>query len=1053
MKKKLLLVSMCVLFATSTLLSMAQLQKVASYKLGTAQNEDTTITLRNYAFYDENCQLVRGVDITAGADGVAYTQKIYSYRYDSVGNMIASWSNQYNKAYDKWNASNDSAVYLYDEHNRLINKTTAMKALKYEYDNLGRLISETDSSLTATSNPVNQKIVYTEFDSEGNPLKFTSDGAFSTYRYKGTFTYDEKGRLIEEANFDLTSGAKKARIEYSYDDFGICNSELHYKAGSTKTDTVVANSVADTLLFSKQTLREAISNGWYELSYYTFSKVNGNYTWSKSASSYKELYVDVKASMVATDLSLTNVSTAEAPNTVKVEFVTPDTAPVVNPSYIIWRNSERVATINHTADTIQYVDSCLENGIYEYMIQVYDATNDIYYSVSSTDTIEVGVPLGAVKNVRVVGGYKGKYTDPDPKVNTTYDTYYVKVSWDVEECKYPVKGYRVWVAPYKTPILEIEGDKDTCEISMPEDESMNIRIDAVYDAGVAEGEYVLLFWDNSQDFDGEPVNDYYLTHVAEYGTHMGGNEASGVGYYIYDDQNNISRRVEYGYNTDGTQSPTYQYFYEYNDKHQLVSEYYRQYSALGEWGRHRETYLYTYDNDGRILSREDTTSYVLRNYHYSTAGVLDSIVELGRKRGGTEYEVVKNITRYTEYNEQGLPVKSEYYHPQYASSCYYTSYSYDEKGRLILSESFKLDSTAYEKFAYEYDSLNIETSKTRYIPVYGSDGQATREFVYSSRVVRELQGDAVYKNYTENYNATTETWKASERYTIETYSPLNGALAPKNIKVSDASTAESPNTVKVECNYPDSKIDNAQYIIWRGWIPVDTVAAPATQGAIIFHDVNVENGTYEYMVQTYDATAQKAFNASSPATITINTQLLPVTNLTYIKTESGEYRDPDTGKLPIYWVHFKWDAPNTTLPIMAYNIYQDGFQIPVKTTTNTNDSVWIYRTNAADIDKQQRSTTIEVTVVYALGESDGVSEVFNLELSALEEVTLYGTAYMEGKTLVVEPQSAVTIYNVAGAIVATYDNQARIDLSAQPTGVYVAVVKVGGVNQILKIAL
>ena len=206
------------------------------------------------------------------------------------------------------------------------------------------------------------------------------------------------------------------------------------------------------------------------------------------------------------------------------------------------------------------------------------------------------------------------------------------------------------------------------------------------------------------------------------------------------------------------------------------------------------------------------------------------------------------------------------------------------------------------------------------------------------------------------------------------------------------------------------------------------------------------------MDQTYDAATNKAFNATDPVKITIDAELNPVSNLRYISTTEGEYRDPELGAMPAYWVHFEWDAPNTYLPIIGYNIYQDGFKIPAATTTNCNDSVWVYR-DEENIDAQQRTTSVEVRVIYSLGESEGVSQDFELELAAVDNVTLTGSAYVAGKTLYTEVQSEVTLYNVAGAVVATYSNNQTIDLSAIPAGVYVAVVKVGNSAQVLKVAL
>ena len=102
---------------------------------------------------------------------------------------------------------------------------------------------------------------------------------------------------------------------------------------------------------------------------------------------------------------------------------------------------------------------------------------------------------------------------------------------------------------------------------------------------------------------------------------------------------------------------------------------------------------------------------------------------------------------------------------------------------------------------------------------------------------------------------------------------------------------------------------------------------------------------------------------------------------------------------------------------------------------------------------QDKTTFVEVKVIYTLGESVAVAETFELEFSAVDKVSYEGTAYVAGKTLYSEPNATVVIYNAAGAVVATYNNKQRYDLSAMAGGVYVAVVRVENNVQIVKVAL
>lgn len=1053
MKKKLLSLGICALIAASALNVSAELQMTASYKLGDSMVAGG-VTAKQLNFYDDENRLIRGVNIATDYAGDSYTEGVYYYEYDENGLLKESWNYQYQPAYERWDGPNDKMVYTYDEQGRLIKKEDPTRGFSYKYDEQGRMTYENYYPINSQSGvTLISEVYYTSFDENGNPLTCESDGMYKDYRFNGTFEYDEQGRRIAYNTFDILSNAKKTKISYTYDELGVCTEELHYKAGSSKPDTVVAGSEADTLRYNKRITREAKGNGWYHRQDWTYSPMTNTkpyqYFWTKNPTSYNELYVDVKGEYAPLNLVVENISTKERPQTVKLTFDVPTTLPC-DASYAIWRSGMLVGTATAVDGKVEYIDEGMTVGTYDYIVQTYDATNDVYYNTSDIVSVDVTLPLTPASNVRVVGGYWGKYSDAQ---TPEHDSFIIKLAWDVEDNDLPILGYRVWVYPWAYPMKEIEGDVKSCELPMTDAECADIRVDVVYEHGIKNGEYTPLFWSTAADFEGEPLPKYYLTYEKNYGDHMGGAGASGINYYIYDSNNNLSRRIDYGYQTDGSTTPLYHYFYEYNEKGQIISEYYRQMNAMGEWGKNKMPYVYSYDNMGRLVSKEDTLSNRIYEYTYDLVGRLSTMTDKGKSWGQDTYDKLYSTTYYKEYDDKGNATYVEFVHAMYASSSYNTTYQYDEQGRVILAESIYPDEVPYEKFEYTYDKYGVQTSMTKYVTERDANYQVTGNFVLSNRTIREAQGNAVYKRYNENYNTDTKEWTNNGRYTMETYSPLNGSLAPKNLVVTDISTPQQPNTIEVECNFPNVKLANAQYIIWRGWIPVDTVTATAAQGIIRYKDVNVQNGTYEYFVQTYDAASGQSFNATAPAVFTLEVELSPVTEIRYIGQTEGIYKDADVGDLPAYWVHFEWDAPETTLEVLGYNVYQDGYKIPVSTTTNCNDSVWVYRDSEENIADQQLSTKVSVGVIYGFGESEWTDATFEIVVNALEKVTLSGSAYVAGKTLYVEPKSQVTIYSVGGSVVATYNDLTAIDLANMPNGVYVAVVKVGDTNQVLKVAL
>ena len=1046
MKKNLLAVGLSALMIASVLQVNADPTMVASYKIGDRMGAEG-ITLKSVNLYDGQNKVIRTYNVATDYAGDSYTETVVRYEYNEQGLLVKDRASQYRPAYGDW-VDGDENVYQYDEQGRLIQIDDANRGYKYTYDENGNLTNEKYYSNSTTTTI--QDINYFDFDANGNPARSESDGYYSDYRFDGVYTYDAQGRCIDIMRH-CVAGTVHSRDTYEFDEAGILTHNYKYMSayGAGGREGGQVGGTKDTLRYDQHIERVNLGNGWYQKTVWTWTYYISQ--WTKGSTVFNELYVNLDGAYAPRNIVAENISTDEQPNTAKVTADVPATLPVEATSYIIWRNGMMVGVVEAVNGKIEFVESNLANDTYEYIVQAYDAANDVYYNCSDIATVAITVPLSPAKNVRVVGGYHGTYEDPQAGA---YETFFIKLAWDVDPCDDTILGYKVWQYPWAYPAVEVTGDVRNCELNMADDEAVNVRVDVVYEHGVKEGEYVPLFWDNSEDFEGEPMPKYYLTYEKNYGDHMGSAGASSINYYIYDNNNNISRRVDYGYQTDGTAVPTYHYFYDYNSNGQLISEFYRQMNALGEWGKNKMTYVYTYDMLGRLATKEDTTSNRLYEYSYDAQGHLVTVTDKGKSWGAEEYDKLYSTTTYSQFDENGNPAYAEFVHAMYASSSYNTTYTYDSEGRILVQESRTPEGMAYEKLEFTYDKYGVETLRVRYTPWYDEKTyQATERFVMSTRTVREAQEGMVYKRYEENYDLKSETWSNNGRYTMETYSPLNGGLTPQNLVVTDASTPDSPNTIEIECNFPKIKLANAQYIIWRGWVPVDTVTATAAQGVIRFRDVNVENGTYEYIVQTYDAATQQSFNATAPVVFTLEVQLDPISNLHYTGTTEGEYRDAELGSMPAYWIHFAWDAPQTTLPILNYNIYQDGFKIPVSQTTNTNDSVWVYREDEENIANQTTTTSVEVKVVYSFGESEGVSQVFELELGALENATLEGSAYVAGKTLFTEPDANVVVYNTAGVAVVTYNNKQQYDLGTLPAGVYLAVVKVGEKAQVLKVAL
>ena len=510
-------------------------------------------------------------------------------------------------------------------------------------------------------------------------------------------------------------------------------------------------------------------------------------------------------------------------------------------------------------------------------------------------------------------------------------------------------------------------------------------------------------------------------------------------YYMYDASNNLSR-MKQNFHDD---SPQYQYFYNYTDN--VLAEYYFiQYKEMGEWTDPKTHTFYTYDDQGFLVSCEDVASRRLYEYVYDEQGRLIEYSDKGKKStSSVEYDKLYSTTYYSDFDENNKPRKEDYVHAMYAGSSKNTTYTYDEVGRVLTSETWKTSAeTPYRKLVYTYDEKGIMTSMLQY---EGNAETGTFDNL-SYRETRTAGDNDTYVLVKEQYKK--EEWQLISEMT-EHYVTIKGEYAPRNLVVTETTVAGVPNSIALTCDVPVTEVPNAQYIIWRDHAPVATVEA--VDGKITFTEGNLENVKHEYIVQSYDAVNNVYYNVSNPAEVEFATEIPTISNLHYIKTTEGVAYDAQGYSMNCYWVHFAWDAPETDLEITGYNIYDAGWAVPQKMAVNTCDSVSVYRELSFDNPDQQKEVTIEVTVVCALGESERVSETFTVEPSAVEEATV-ARVYVAGDYLVVDAADEVALYNVSGVKVAEYSNQSRIDLTQLPAGVYVARIEQNGKVQTMKIA-
>ena len=989
-------------------------------RYGDSMGSSTGITKQTYSFYDENDLLVRKVQNGMQLDGNWTPDYIYIYEY-SDGQLQRYYYRQWQAVYDRWSAAKDSTVYTYDEQGRLIEEVLWWRTTPTVYRDINTYTWEGENMVShkyEIDNNGNRSTSWTRTYSDfvegvaNLPQKEESVGQYASNTYTKTYTYDDQYHvtLIEQVDAD---GNPTGKEEYTYDDKGICTSKVVY---SYSNGAYVNKSKVE---------RNALGNDQYGRYEYSWSSSNSE--WSVNGVHYVETYVESDGTSSPRNMTIENAVSAENPVAVKIACDEP-AYPVAGAQYALWRDWEPVDTVAAANGKVEFLDVKATLGVHTYYVQTID--DALGYGISTPQDFVVEIDLPAISNLRALGGYKGTFEDPQ---SGTYDTYYLKLAWDAPKTELEVLHYEIYEQGFGIPIVVTEDNATTYDFSVAVGNSVTIRVDAVYEYGVSEGEFVTLNFNREADY--ETVNA--MTQKDTYGDVMGFTGKSGISYYLYNDENKIIREYAVGVGYDGVITPEHRYYYMYDENGNLSETYNYQYVATaGSWSDMKEHVTYTYDEQGRLIEKVDgqwgdkyvyTYDSFMQTETYLVGGSTEMWTKTYIFMSGDQPDMMESTGMYETYNF------SEYYY-------------YDEEGRLTEMEStYNADSSPKEKVTYEYDERDMVVEKVTYV---GRNGV----YEESSRELREYMGNGQYKIWTESYDET-DGWYDNGIYSVERYVDLNPQSAPQNVTVENVSTADAPNSVVVTAQMNTPVVPNAAYVLYRGWQAVDTVAANGT--TITFTDANVVNGTYEYIVQSVDSVSGYGYNVSDPAEFVMDTELPEVALFEQLASTEGEYSDPQNGMtLPVYWVHFKWEAPATDFEVLEYRIYQDGQPTPTVVHTDMTslvDSVWVYR--EVDFPEyQQTETELRITVVYSIGESAGYEIPLIVDYSSVADVRNVPQAYVVGRYLYVAPAAEVSIYNAGGMLMGEYCNSERVDLGNLSNGIYVVRVKVGENVQVVKIA-
>ena len=379
MRKNLLALSMCAAMLACAIFANATPSMVASYQYGNSMGSASGVTAKTISLYNSQNKVIRCYNLATDMNNLTFVENVIYYNYDEEGKLVEEYNRQYRTAYNDW-VNGERTVYEYDEQGRIIKKLNDNRCYEYTYNEQGFLQNE--KYLSTTSDNTIQDITYFDFDGNGNPARSESNGYQSDYRFTAVYTYDELGRCIDDLRHCL-AGTVHSRIVNTYDSAGILTEINTYLSayGKGGRESGEVGGTKDTLTYDQHIVRKDVGNGWYEKTVWTWDKLQKKFT--TGGSPFNELYVELDGAYAPRNAAVENISTPEQPNTVKVTADVPATLPGENMSYIIWRSGNIAGVVEAVDGKIQFVDAAVANGTYDYIVQTYDAVNDVYYNCSA----------------------------------------------------------------------------------------------------------------------------------------------------------------------------------------------------------------------------------------------------------------------------------------------------------------------------------------------------------------------------------------------------------------------------------------------------------------------------------------------------------------------------------------------------------------------------------------------------------------------------------------------------------------------------------------------
>ena len=499
-----------------------------------------------------------------------------------------------------------------------------------------------------------------------------------------------------------------------------------------------------------------------------------------------------------------------------------------------------------------------------------------------------------------------------------------------------------------------------------------------------------------------------------------------IGEATYGSDADMQTYKTYEYDTDGKLLRTWSQDYQYGD------------GGRTEWQASKDTVTYTYDAAGNIAGTYDQLLGYSMAYEYDAEGNMtrkaqvntDYAGEFGPK--GDTYELWTET--YSDFAAPNCPRKiiGDGVYNQYRFS---EDVTYDDKNRVTEKKRYNVldELTQVERWTYEgdvptlYEKSSVKTENGEQVETPKS------KIVYTVLSESPLRIEAVTSTYSTYMDEPGE-WTVNPVSTVTEYFTPEAASAPElavamdNEKLNTAVLTFSAATI--------TGVDNVAYDVFRHGMKIARVdGSQAVDGQLTYTDEQVANGTYDYFVQSVDASAAEVgggMNCSDVVSVEFDTELPAPTR---VRAHSVAYAG---GQCTVTVV---WDEPEQAdgLEVQGYNIYLEGARLPLNSTPGTSTTLPTvtpitgnsYELSLGEGDAETNlSEQVYVEAIYSIGfASSDVATITNKEYDmdklALRTTETWGDLLGETPTDRISAK-IVNYYNADNQVSATVNYGANV---------------------------